>query len=92
MADGCRLSVGACKMIRRILDFAHVIDFESIQDVAPRADSEASAFAMAHMLLTHAEKFSCVDDVIDIVPRIVRRACTHGGVTKTAPTADRRAI
>ncbi len=32
------LGFGACKMIRRIVGFAHVIDFESIQDASRRAD------------------------------------------------------
>src|ERR1700730_1477405 len=68
------LGFAACKMIRRILGFAHVIDFESIQDAALRADCEASALAMAQMLLTHPEQFHSVDDVIDAVPRMVRRA------------------
>jgi len=68
------LGFGACKMIRRILGFAHVIDFESIQDAALRADCEAGALAMAHTLLTHPERFRSVDDVIDAVPRMVRRA------------------
>src|SRR5712664_1555481 len=68
------LGFGACKMIRRILGFAHVIDFEHIQDPALRADCEAGALAMAHMLLTHPEQFNSVDDVIDAVPRMVRHA------------------
>jgi 5-methylthioribose kinase len=72
------LGFGACKMIRRILGFAHVIDFECIQDAALRADCEAGALAMAHLLLTHPEQFHCVDDVIDAVPRMVRRACMPG--------------
>jgi len=68
------LGFGACKMIRRILGFAHVADFECIQDAALRADCEASALAMAHTLLTHPEQFRSVDDVIGAVPRMVRRA------------------
>jgi 5-methylthioribose kinase len=68
------LGFGACKMIRRILGFAHVIDFERIEDAARRADCEAGALAMAHLLLTHPEQFHSVDDVIDAVPRMVRRA------------------
>ena len=68
------LGFGACKMIRRILGFAHVIDFECIQDAALRADCEAGALAMAHMLLTRPEQFHSVDDVIDAVPRAARRA------------------
>jgi 5-methylthioribose kinase len=68
------LGFGACKMIRRILGFAHVIDFECIQDAARRADCEAGALAMAHLLLTHPEQFRSVEDVIDAVPRMLRRA------------------
>jgi 5-methylthioribose kinase len=59
------LGFGACKMIRRILGFAHVIDFERIQDTARRADCEAGALAMAHLLLTQPEQFHSVEDVID---------------------------
>jgi 5-methylthioribose kinase len=68
------LGFGACKMIRRILGFAHVIDFECIQDATLRADCEAGALTMAHLLLTHPGQFHSVDDVIDAVPRMVRRA------------------
>jgi 5-methylthioribose kinase len=66
------LGFSACKMIRRILGFAHVIDFECIQDAARRADCEAGALAMAHLLLTHPEQFHSVGDVLQAVPRMVR--------------------
>ncbi len=72
------LGFGACKMIRRILGFAHVIDFECIQDAALRSDCEAGALAMAHMLLTHPEQFRSVHDVIHTVPRMARPASTPG--------------
>jgi 5-methylthioribose kinase len=74
------LGFSACKMIRRIVGFAHVIDFECIQDTDRRADCEASALAMAHLLLTHPEQFRSVQDVIDAVPRVVRRACAPGAL------------
>jgi 5-methylthioribose kinase len=67
------LGFGACKMIRRILGFAHVIDFESIHDPALRADCEAGALTMAHMLLTQPGRFHSIDDVIDAVPRAKRQ-------------------
>jgi 5-methylthioribose kinase len=63
------LGFAACKMIRRILGFAHVIDFERIQEPALRGFCEADALALAHLLLTHPEQFRSVDDVIDAVPR-----------------------
>jgi 5-methylthioribose kinase len=68
------LGFGACKMIRRILGFAHVIDFECIQNPDLRADCEASALSLAHLLLTNPQQFRSVKDVMDAVPRMVRRA------------------
>ncbi|MDB6084064.1 MAG: mtnK [Gammaproteobacteria bacterium] len=65
------LGFGACKMIRRILGFAHVIDFERIPDATLRANCEAGALAMAHLLLTHPEQFHSVEDVMDTVPRVM---------------------
>lgn len=67
------LGFAACKMIRRIVGFAHVADFEGIRDPAVRAPCEADALAMARALLTHPAQFGCIADVIDAVPRMVRR-------------------
>ena len=67
------LGFGACKMIRRILGFAHVIDFESIEDAVLRAECEAGALAMAHTLLTQPRRFHSIDGVIDAVPRAARQ-------------------
>ncbi len=72
------LGFGACKMIRRILGFAHVADFESIQDAARRAGCEAGALAMAHTLLTQPARFHSIDDVISAVPRVLRHAGAGG--------------
>jgi 5-methylthioribose kinase len=82
------LGFSACKMIRRILGFAHIIDFESIQDATLRGDCEASALAMAHMLLTHPEQFHSVDDVLDAVPRMIRRVCIPGIPKEKKATAQ----
>jgi 5-methylthioribose kinase len=70
------LGFGACKMIRRILGFAHVVDFDSIKDVTVRATCEAGALSMARMLLTHPGQFRSIDAVIDAVPRAMR----HGAM------------
>jgi 5-methylthioribose kinase len=64
------LGFAACKMIRRILGFAHVIDFERIREPARRGCCEADALTLAHLLLTRPEQFRSLDDVIDAVPRI----------------------
>ncbi len=64
------LGFAACKMIRRILGFAHVIDFEHIGDPDLRARCEADALAMAQLLLTHPGQFRTVQDVVDAVPRV----------------------
>jgi 5-methylthioribose kinase len=66
------LGFAACKMIRRIVGFAHVIDFDSIPDAGTRADCEAGALAMARTLLTHPRQFRSIRDVTDAVPRMAR--------------------
>jgi len=66
------LGFAACKMIRRILGFAHVIDFEWITDAPRRAACEAGALALARLLLTHPAQFRSVDDVLEAVPRLGR--------------------
>jgi 5-methylthioribose kinase len=64
------LGFGACKMIRRILGFAHVIDFERIEAAALRGRCEARALATARLMLTHPEQFKSIDAVVDAVPRV----------------------
>jgi 5-methylthioribose kinase len=66
------LGFGACKMIRRIVGFAHVIDFDWIKDLDQRARCEAGALALARTLLSHPEQFRSMQDVIDAVPRMER--------------------
>jgi len=66
------IGFAACKMIRRIVGFAHVIDFDRIQDADVRARCEASALAMARSLLTDPAQFHSIQEVIDAVPRMVR--------------------
>jgi len=66
------LGFGACKMIRRIVGFAHVIDFDRIRDAAVRARCEANALTMARALLTQPAQFRSIQDVIDAVPRMAR--------------------
>ena len=64
------LGFAACKMIRRILGFAHVMDFDRIQQAAVRANCEAAALSMAQLLLTHPAQFRSIDQVIDALPRM----------------------
>jgi 5-methylthioribose kinase len=63
------LGFGACKMIRRILGFAHVLDLDGIADPGLRARCESAALAMATTLLKAPGKFRSIDAVIDAVPR-----------------------
>jgi len=58
------LGFAACKMIRRIVGFAHVADFDSIPDVSRRAACEEGALRLAHRLLTQPSQFRSLDDVI----------------------------
>jgi 5-methylthioribose kinase len=70
------LGFGACKMIRRILGFAHVLDFEGIADANARARCEAAALGMAASLLTQPDRFRSIDDVIEAVPRARSYSCS----------------
>jgi 5-methylthioribose kinase len=67
------LGFAACKMIRRIVGFAHVTDFERIADPSVRAACEAAALTMARTLLTDPAQFHSIQDLIDAVPRAARR-------------------
>ena len=64
------LGFGACKMIRRILGFAHVLDLDGIANPDVRADCERAALGMAAALLRHPEHFKSIDDVTEAVPRL----------------------
>lgn len=64
------LGFAACKMIRRIVGFAHVMDFESIPDPDRRARCERGALALARALLTETSSFHSIDAVVDAVPRM----------------------
>ena len=65
------LGFAACKMIRRILGFAHVLDFEAIGDAERRGRCEAAALRMASILLTRSDEFRSVGELIEAVPRVV---------------------
>jgi 5-methylthioribose kinase len=64
------LGFGACKMIRRILGFAHVLDLDGIENAAVRAACETAALDMAATLLRHPEHFQTIEDVCEAVPRL----------------------
>jgi 5-methylthioribose kinase len=66
------LGFAACKMIRRIIGFAHVQDFESIREPVRRAQCEAGALAVARILLTHPQQFTSLDALSDALPRAGR--------------------
>jgi 5-methylthioribose kinase len=59
------LGFAGCKMIRRILGFAHVLDFDAIEDPSRRAACEARALGLARRLLTHPTEFRSIDAVIE---------------------------
>jgi 5-methylthioribose kinase len=66
------LGFAGCKMIRRILGFAHVIDFDWIEDADRRAACEGGALVLARTLLTQPQQFQSLRDVLDAVPRFGR--------------------
>jgi 5-methylthioribose kinase len=66
------LGFGACKMIRRILGFAHVLDFEAIPDPERRARCERAALGMASAILKHPERFGSIDALLEAAPTMRR--------------------
>jgi 5-methylthioribose kinase len=77
------LGFGACKMIRRILGFAHVLDLDGIADTSMRARCESAALAMATTLLKAPAQFRSIDDVIDAVAR--QGAVTRASGSRRSP-------
>ncbi|MDP9065284.1 MAG: S-methyl-5-thioribose kinase [Pseudomonadota bacterium] len=63
------LGFAACKMIRRIVGFAHVADFETIREPVLRSRCEAAALRMARQLLTYPRDFAGLDAVFAALPR-----------------------
>ena len=61
------LGFAACKMIRRILGFAHVRDFEAIENRPLRAHCEVGALQLARRLLTQPRRFQSMEDVFDVL-------------------------
>ncbi|KAL4615329.1 hypothetical protein ACB092_07G115900 [Castanea dentata] len=57
------LGFGAAKMIRRIVDVAHVEDFESITDASRRADCGHRALEVAKLLLKERRKFHAITEL-----------------------------
>jgi 5-methylthioribose kinase len=66
------IGFGACKMIRRILGFAHNIDFDWIRDPDRRAAAETGALLLARTLLTHPHQFRSISDVVEAAPHFAR--------------------
>lgn len=64
---GDMLAFAGCKMIRRIVGFAHVLDLDGIADTRRRAACERAALAMARRLLTRTREFGSIDDVLAAV-------------------------
>jgi 5-methylthioribose kinase len=64
------LAFAAVKMIRRILGFAHNIDFDWIADPDRRARCELATLALARTLLTSAARVRSIDDLVDLTRKI----------------------
>jgi 5-methylthioribose kinase len=62
-------SVGfaACKMIRRILGVAHVIDLEQIADEAERARAESWALSIAERMLLERASIANAGDLLALI-------------------------
>ncbi len=58
------IGFAAAKMIRRILGFAHVVDFEEIEDRKRRAACERATLELARTMLTQPGRFLTVDALL----------------------------
>jgi 5-methylthioribose kinase len=67
------LGFGACKMVRRILGFAHVLDLDGIENAEVRSDCESAALGMAATLLRQPDHFKTIEDVAKEAPRFQPR-------------------
>ncbi len=72
------LGFAAAKIIRRILGFAHNIDFERIADPDRRAACESAALRLARALLVTPARFAALDDVLAEARRISPRTKYEG--------------
>jgi 5-methylthioribose kinase len=59
------IGFAAVKMIRRILGFAHVIDFEEITDRDKRATIERATLQLARNMLTEPERFDTTAKLVE---------------------------
>eukprot|EP00958_Prasinococcus_capsulatus_P025168 scaffold4126_cov383-Prasinococcus_capsulatus_cf.AAC.11 len=60
------LGFAGCKMIRRIVGFAHVADLESIKNLEVRASCEKKAIALARQMIVGRKTFSGIAAVIEL--------------------------
>ena len=67
------LGYAACKMIRRIVGFAHVADLDDIADADLRARCERSALAIATHWLKHRQAYRSIDAALAALPEIAAR-------------------
>ncbi len=64
------LGYAACKMIRRVVGFAHVADLDGIADPALRARCERSALAIATHWLKRRQESRSIDEALAAVPAL----------------------
>jgi 5-methylthioribose kinase len=67
---GDMLGFAAVKIIRRILGFAHNIDFERIEDPDRRAACERAALDLARTLLVFPGRVETVEELLDLARRM----------------------
>ncbi len=64
------LGYAACKMIRRVVGFAHVADLDDIADPARRACCERSALGIARHWLARRREYGSIEDALAALPEI----------------------
>jgi 5-methylthioribose kinase len=68
------LGFAGAKMIRRILGFAHNIDFDAIADPDRRAPCEIATLRLARIMLVQPERVRTIDDLLAAAREVAPRA------------------
>lgn len=69
MLNLLRQTIGfaGCKMMRKQMGIAHVIDIESIEDLSLRAKAERLVIIIARKLVTRYDQFNSIDELMECV-------------------------
>jgi 5-methylthioribose kinase len=66
------IGFAGCKMMRRQMGVAHILEIESIEDPKTRAEVEKAVIKLAREFVLNYEKLDNINDIFDTVKRILK--------------------